>query len=99
MTSETTYSDRDPVVEPLARRAMSSGPVAALRRAGRRILKAMFRLHLERQTTRELSNLPPYLLRDIGMRKEDIREVASDLAREQADAWARQAQRANGFGG
>lgn len=99
MTSETIYSNRDPVVEPLARRAISSGPVAALRRAGRRILKTMLRNYLERQTTRELSNLPPYLLRDIGMRKEDIRVVASDLAREQADAWARQAQRANGFGG
>ncbi len=99
MTSETTYSDRDPIIEPLARRAIRSGPVSAIRRAGRRILKAMLRAHLERQTTRELRNLPPYLLRDIGMRQEDIREVASDLARQQADAWARQAQRANGFGG
>lgn len=99
MTSETTYSDRDSAVEPLARRAITSGPVSAIRRAGRRILKAILQTYLERQTTRELSSLPPYLLRDIGIREEDIREVASDLARDQADAWARQAQRANGFGG
>lgn len=77
----------------------AAGALSTVRRTMRRLARAMMARYLERETARELSSLPPYILRDIGMQREDIRRVAADLARERADAWARQAGGANGFGG
>lgn len=99
MNTETTYDDYQTIVDPVPGQIVRVKPASAVKRAARRLMKALIRSHWERQTARELSSLSPYILRDIGMRQEDIREVAGDLARERADAWARQAQRANGFGG
>lgn len=99
MNTETTYDDYQPLAEPVPGQSARATFTAAVRRAARRLMTALIRAHWERQTARELSSLSPYILRDIGMRQEDIREVAGDLARERADAWARQAQRSNGFGG
>ena len=73
--------------------------IAGIRGFAQRIAKAMMARHLERETVRELSSLPTYILRDIGMQREDIGRVAGDLARERADAWARRAGSSNGFGG
>ncbi len=99
MNTETTYNDYQPVVDTTQAQSGARRATSAVKRAVRRILKSMLRAHWERETTAELSRLPAYMLRDIGMREEDIHVVARDLARERADAWARQAQRSNGFGG
>lgn len=69
------------------------------RRVFSRITNSMRAGHLERKTVRELSALPPYILRDIGMRPDNIREFATEIAKERAEAWARQADATNGFGG
>lgn len=99
MNTDTTYNDYQPVVDSVPGQSVWTKTSSAVKRAVRRLMKALIQSHWERQTARELSSLPPYILRDIGLRQEDIREVAGDLARERADAWARQALRANGFGG
>lgn len=99
MNTETTYNDYQPVVDSVPGQSAWAKSAAAVKRAVRRLMKALIQSHWERHTARELSSLPPYILRDIGLRQEDIREVAGNLARERADAWARQAQRSNGFGG
>lgn len=99
MNTETTYDDYQPIAGRVPGQPVAAKSASAVKRAVRRLVKALIQSHWERQTARELSSLSPYILRDIGMRQEDIREVAGDLARERADAWARQAQRSNGFGG
>lgn len=71
---------------------------AAIKRAVQRVLKSMMAYHIERETARELSGLPSYILKDIGIRREDIHEIAAHMARERADAWARHARASNGFG-
>jgi uncharacterized protein YjiS (DUF1127 family) len=99
MNTETTYNDYQPAVDTTRVQSGAGRAASAVKRAVRRILKTMLRAHWERETAAELSRLPAYMLRDIGMREDDIHVVARDLARERADAWARQAQRSNGFGG
>lgn len=99
MNTETTYTDYQPIVDTTPAQSGVRRAASAVQRAIRRILKSMLRAHWERETAAELSRLPAYMLRDIGMREDDIHVVARDLARERADAWARQAQRSNGFGG
>lgn len=99
MNTETTYNEYQPVADTTQAQSGVRRATSAVMRAVRRILKSMLRAHWERETAAELSRLPAYMLRDIGMREDDIHVVARDLARERADAWARQAQRSNGFGG
>ena len=96
MNTETTY-DYSGVASTTP--SPSPGIAASVRRAFRRTWKSMLRYHWERQTARELASLPSYVLRDIGLRPDDIHSVASDLAKERADAWARQAEGSSGFGG
>jgi uncharacterized protein YjiS (DUF1127 family) len=99
MNSETTYDPYKHETDQQAGEAVSRGPVPAIKRVAHRITKSLLRAHWERETIRELAKLHPDMLRDIGMRQDDIREVAGDLAKERADAWARHAQASNGFGG
>lgn len=73
--------------------------VSKAKRAFVRIRNSMRARHLERQTVRELSSLPSYILRDIGMTSDGIRAFAAELAQERAKEWARQAEAENGFGG
>lgn len=99
MNTETTYNDYQTVVDAAPERSAGSRITAAIRRAARRVMKSMIRSHWERHAVRELNSLPSYVLRDIGIGEGEIREVAADLARDRADAWARRASGANGFGG
>lgn len=99
MNTETTYNGYEPAVGSIRGQSVPTRVAAAVRRAARRLVKSMLQSYWERQTVRELGGLPSYVLRDIGMRPDDIREVAGDLARERADAWARRADASNGFGG
>lgn len=94
MNTQTTFSGDVPGQTSVVRETISG-----IRGIVRRVAKAMMARHLERETVRELHNLPGYILRDIGMQREDIGRVAADLARERADAWARRAEASNGFGG
>jgi len=98
MNTEAVYSEHG-VTDAAVDLSNHDSAGSKLRRILRRIVKPMVRAHWERQAIRELSGMPPYLLRDIGLRHEEIHGVAADLARERADAWARQAQASNGFGG
>lgn len=98
MNTETTYNDCLPVVDAMPEQSVGKRAASAVRRAVRRVVKSMIQAHWERHAVRELASLPDYMLRDIGMRPDDINKVARDLARERADAWARRAQGANGFG-
>jgi len=94
MNIQTTYgAGTDTVHQP------AHGALAAARRILRGAVKSMLASHWERQTIRELSALPTYVLQDIGMTRGNIRSVAAELARERADSWARQAEASNGFGG
>lgn len=99
MNTETTYNEYQAAVDAIREQSAPKRAAAAFRRAFRRLAKSVLRSHWERQALRELASLPPYVLRDIGLRQDEIREVAGELARERAEAWARQAQGANGFGG
>ena len=99
MNTETTYNDYVPVVDAVPERSVGKRAASAVRRTFRRMAKSMLQAHWERTAARELTSLPDYVLRDIGMRPDDIHKVAGDLARERADTWARQAQGSNGFGG
>lgn len=69
------------------------------KRAFVRIRNSMRARHLERKTVQELSSLPSYILRDIGMTPDGIRAFAAEQAKERAEEWARQAEAQNGFGG
>lgn len=94
MNTQTTYSS-----EVVGAQVPARGVVGAIKGAMRRLMKSLMAYHLERETARELSSLPSYILRDIGMAREDIGRVAADLAKERSEAWARQAEASNGFGG
>jgi len=99
MNTETTYNDCVTVVDAMPEQSAGKRAASAVRGAIRRVAKSMIQAHWERHAVRELSSLPDYVLRDIGLRPDDINKVAGDLARERAEAWARRAQGANGFGG
>jgi uncharacterized protein YjiS (DUF1127 family) len=97
MTTEATYNEYSPIGD-----SISSQPALKARSVSsvmRRIMKPLVRSHWERESIRELSGLPSHILRDIGMSRYDIQKVSKDLAKERADAWARQAEASNGFGG
>jgi len=99
MNTESTYNTRDALAAAPAGASAAKRLALRLARPWRRVLQSMRRSHWERETVRELSSLPSYMLRDIGLQEDDIEKVARDLARERADAWARRAQASNGFGG
>lgn len=99
MNTETTYNEYETVVDAIREQSIAKRVASSIKQKVRSIAKSMLRSHWERQAVRELASLPPYVLRDIGLRPDEIREVSHDLARERADAWARQAQGSNGFGG
>lgn len=92
MNTQTTYVGYAPAAD-------TGGIAGAVKRAVNRVLSRMMYRHIERQTLRELSTLPDYVLRDIGLSRGDIRGVAADLARDRSEAWARRAGASNGFGG
>jgi uncharacterized protein YjiS (DUF1127 family) len=94
-----TQSTINQPMEAISGRWAPDGVFAAARRALRGVMKSLLQSHWQRESVRELSSLPDYVLRDIGLQEGDIREVAGELARERADAWARQAYGSNGFGG
>jgi uncharacterized protein YjiS (DUF1127 family) len=96
MNTETTYDDCIPAAS-IWDQSAPRGMAAALWRPIRRIQRAMLRYHWERHTVRELSALPSYVLRDIGLRPDDIHSVAAGMAKERAESWARQAAGSNGF--
>ncbi|HSH40717.1 MAG TPA: DUF1127 domain-containing protein [Arenicellales bacterium] len=96
MNTQTTITQP---METISGPMLSGGALRTARQALRRVIKSLLQSHWQRETVRELSSLPPYVLRDIGMQEGDIHEVAGELARERADAWARQAYGSNGFGG
>lgn len=98
MNTQTTFSEYAPAAAD-RRKSFMASVMAATRSVVHGALRSMMASHLERQTVRELSSLPPHILRDIGLTHANIRGVAADLAKERADAWARQAQGSNGFGG
>lgn len=98
MSTDTTYEDAPPITGPSAGVSWKHAATAA-RRLLRRLLKPIVRSYWQRHTVRELSELPSYILRDIGLEAHDIHEVAGDLARDRAEDWARHARGANGFGG
>lgn len=99
MNTETTYNEYETAVDAMREQSAPKRIASSIQRMVRNIAKSMLRSHWERQAVRELASLPPYVLRDIGLRPDEVREVSHDLARERADAWARQAQGSNGFGG
>lgn len=83
----------------LTRRPLVHAGGSAVRRTVQGIVKSMLAYYWKRQTVDELSRLPSYILRDIGLNRGDILEVATEVASERAELWARQAQGRNGFGG
>lgn len=98
MNTEATYTDHPSMVDTVAGQPGLRRAASAVSRIARRIMKPMLRAHWKRQAIHELSGLPSFILRDIGVRPDDIRSVAADLARDQADAWARRTRGSNGFG-
>jgi len=98
MNTESSFGTQQALAGAAAGQRGTKGLAAFIKRSWHRMMGSMLRAHWERETIRELGNLPSHMLKDIGMREDDIRRVARDLAREQADAWARRAQGANGFG-
>lgn len=96
MNSDTIYNDRMAVD---ASSSVRRRPMDTVKRRLRRMVQSMVAHYWERQAVRELSGLSSHTLRDIGIRPEDIRSVAADLAKERARQWARQAGASNGFGG
>jgi uncharacterized protein YjiS (DUF1127 family) len=93
MNTQTIHAEYAPIVGASAR------AVSRARQTFRRIKGSMLARHWERETIRELSSLPAHILRDIGLRPDNIREVAAEMAKERAEQWARRAGAANGFGG
>ncbi len=97
--TETTLSDHLAAVDTTPAPAVARRVASSVTRAVLRIIGSMHRAYWERETAAELLQLSPDILRDIGLQGEDIRAVAREHAREQADAWVRQVRRSNGFGG
>lgn len=93
MNTQTIHAEYVPIVAAPAR------AVSKTRQMFRRVKSSMLARHWERETIRELSSLPAHILRDIGLRPDNIREVAAEMAKERAEQWARRAGAANGFGG
>lgn len=78
---------------------VKGGFFASVRHSIHRTLKTIMAAHWQREATRELASLPDYLLRDIGLSRDSVHEVAAGLARKRADAWTRQTGGSTGCGG